>query len=99
MEEVKNTVNPQSPPPNYLVWAILTTIFCCQPFGIVSIVFAAMVNSRWVSGDYEGAMRASKNAKLWAWLAASFGIIAIVLTFVLMALGIGAAFWSQWIDM
>ena len=30
--------------PNHLVWAILVTIFCCLPFGIVSIVYAAQVN-------------------------------------------------------
>ena len=27
--------------PNYLVQAILVTIFCCLPFGIASIVYAA----------------------------------------------------------
>ena len=31
-------------PDNYLVWAILTTILCCLPFGVVSIVFARL---RW----------------------------------------------------
>ena len=33
-----------TPPPNYLVWAILSTIFCCLPLGIASIVFAAQVD-------------------------------------------------------
>lgn len=74
----------QSPPPNYLVFAILTTIFCCQILGIVSIVFAAQVNSRWNSGDKQGAMEASKNAKLWAWIAAGSGII-IAIVFSLLA--------------
>ena len=46
-----------APPPNYLVWAILTTIFCCLPFGIVSIVFAAQVNGKYAGGDYAGAAR------------------------------------------
>ena len=32
--------------PNYLVQAILVTIFCCLPFGIVSIVYAAQVNGK-----------------------------------------------------
>ena len=71
--------HPQSPPPNYLVFAILTTIFCCQILGIVSIVFAAQVNSKWASGDYNGALNASKNAKLWAWIgfASAFAILLI----------------------
>lgn len=76
---------PQTPPPNYLVFAILTTILCCQIFGIVSIVFAAQVNSKWASGDYQGAISASKNAKLWAWIAFGSGII-IVLVFTLLAI-------------
>lgn len=77
--------HPQTPPPNYLVFAILTTILCCQIFGIVSIVFAAQVNSKWASGDYQGAISASKNAKLWAWIAFGSGII-IVLVFTLLAI-------------
>ena len=30
--------------PNYLVWAILATIFCCIPFGIVAIVYSSQVS-------------------------------------------------------
>lgn len=76
--------HPQSPPSNYLVFAILTTFFCCQILGIVSIVFAAQVNSKWASGDFEGALNASKNAKLWAWIAFGSGI-AIAVVFTLLA--------------
>ena len=56
---------------NYLVQAILVTIFCCLPFGIVSIVYAAQVNGKVAAGDVEGARRASDSAKMWAWI--SFG--------------------------
>ena len=58
--------------PNYLVQAILVTVFCCLPTGIVAIVFAAQVNGRLQAGDLEGARRTSKNAKTWAWV--SFGL-------------------------
>jgi hypothetical protein len=58
--------------PNYLVQAILVTIFCCIPFGIVSIIYAAQVNSKLAIGDVAGAMESSRSAKLWAWI--SFGI-------------------------
>src|SRR5690242_9892722 len=40
-----------TPPPNHLVWSILTTLFCCLPLGIVSIIFAAQVNGKWQAGD------------------------------------------------
>src|SRR5437762_2059610 len=35
---------PAQPIPNYLAQAILVTVFCCLPFGIPAIVFAAQVN-------------------------------------------------------
>ena len=81
---------PQPPPPNYLVFAILTTIFCCQILGIVSIVFAAQVNSKWASGDFDGALNASKNAKLWAWIAFGCGI-ATLLIFTLIGIIVAIA--------
>jgi interferon-induced transmembrane protein len=64
----------QIQPKNYLVESILVTIFCCQPFGIISIVYASQVNSKYALGDYEGAKIASKNAKKWV----NWGIIAAV---------------------
>ncbi len=81
MNEQINQAAP--PPPNYLVFAILATIFCCQPLGIVSIVFAAQVNSKWNAGDVDGAIESSKNARLWAWisLATGFAIAIIVILF------------------
>ena len=81
---------PQVPPPNYLVWAILTTILCCLPFGIVSIVYAAQVNSKWQAGDYEGAKISSKNAKVWAWVAFAVGLGSLLIWFLLSALGVVA---------
>ena len=37
--------------PNYLVQAILVTIFCCLPAGVVAIVFAAQVNGKVARGQ------------------------------------------------
>ncbi len=65
----------QVPVPNYLAPAILTTLFCCLPFGIVSIVYAAQVNGKLVAGDRAGALQSSQNAKTWAWLSFGFGIL------------------------
>ena len=62
--------------PTYLVPAILVTIFCCLPFGIVSIVYAAQVNEKLGAGDVAGAMRASNNANTWMWVAFGVGLFA-----------------------
>jgi predicted secreted protein len=67
------------PPPNYLVWAILTTIFCCLPLGIASIVFAAQVNNKWAMGDVAGARASSDKAKQFAiWSAVAAAILAVL---------------------
>ena len=54
--------------PNYLVQAILVTLFCCLPFGIVAIVYAAQVNGRVQAGDTQGAISASQSVKMWSWI-------------------------------
>ena len=69
-------------PPNYLVWAILTTVFCCLPFGVVSIVFAAQVDGKYNSGDFAGAAESSRTAKKWAIVAAVSSLVVLALYFV-----------------
>lgn len=64
-----------APPPNYLVWGILSTALCCLPLGIPSIVFATQVNSKWALGDVAGAQLASAKARKFAIWAAIAGII------------------------
>ena len=59
---------------NYLVFAILVTVLCCLPFGIPAIVYAAQVNGKLQSGDIAGAQAASKNAKMWCWIAFGVGL-------------------------
>lgn len=91
-EQITLSESLQTPPPNYLVWAILSTIFCCLPFGIVSIVYAAQVNSKWQVGDVTGANIASKNAKTWAWVSFGVGIFGFLVWILFMVLGIAGAF-------
>jgi hypothetical protein len=60
--------------PNYLVPAIISAI-CCFPLGIISIVFAAQVNSKVASGDIAGAQSASKMAKLFSFILLGLAIL------------------------
>ncbi|AWH54992.1 hypothetical protein C1924_18265 [Stenotrophomonas sp. ESTM1D_MKCIP4_1] len=85
-----NTTTPYIP--NNLVWAILSTILCCLPLGIVSIVYAAQVNGKLAAGDTAGAQESADKAKKWAmWSAIAWLILVVlyVLFFVVMG-GIGA---------
>lgn len=79
------------PPPNHLVWAIVSTLFCCLPLGIASIVFAAQVNSKWAAGDVNGAMEASKKARSFALWATIVGVVLVVLYVVLLVAGLFAS--------
>ena len=77
--------------PNRLVWAILTTLFCCLPLGIVSIIHAAQVDGKRAAGDMRGARESSDKAKFWAILSACLMLVpmALYLLFVLLVAGVG----------
>src|SRR5689334_12417604 len=66
--------------PNYLWQSIVVTLCCCLPLGIVSIIFAAQVNSKLAQGDIAGAQEASQKAKM----------------FLLIGVGVGLVSWILW---
>ncbi|WP_025736459.1 CD225/dispanin family protein [Mycobacterium genavense] len=72
----------QKEPDNYLVWAILCTVLCCLPFGIISLVYSNKVSGLWAQGRAAEAQDASNNAKKWAII----GAIAGGVTYVIIAI-------------
>src|SRR5690348_14805160 len=78
--------------PNYLTWAILSTIFCCLPFGIVSIVFAAQVNGKLALGDYQAAVATSERARRWVWIAFGVGLVEKLVLFAFLIASIVLAY-------
>lgn len=71
------------PPQNYLVYAILVTLFCCLPLGIYSIVKSSQVNGLWQSGQHDEAIAAANTAKQFIWI--SFGVgLAVIIIFGLL---------------
>ena len=66
---------PMTKPNNFMVWAILSTILCCLPFGICAIVNASKVDGLWFSGDYAGANEAARKARTWFWWAFATGLV------------------------
>ncbi len=79
--------SPGPKPDNHLVWAILSTVLCCMPLGIASIVFASQVDSKWAAGDYAGAREASEKAKKFAIISAGVVAAAAVLFIVFVVIG------------
>jgi len=84
--QVQGVVLPPGTVPNYLVFAILATVFCCLPTGIPAIVFAAQVNGKLQAGDLPGAQAASNNAKIWCFVSLGLGLaVALVYGLLIMA--------------
>jgi hypothetical protein len=106
-EVVEEYIQRQQHPPmpsNQLVLAILSTVLgllcCCGlnlPFGIVAIVFASQVNGKYSAGDFQGALSAAKQAKIWGWISMGLVITSLVLNilyFVFVLLVAGAESYS-----
>ena len=51
--------------PDYLVLAILETILCCLPFGLIAIFCAVGANSAKESGNYALAREKARTAQIW----------------------------------
>ena len=95
-----NQVNPYAAPAagapvqinTWLIPAILSAVFCCLPFGIVSSVFAAKANSAVGAGNYPLAQENAAKAKTWFWVAFGVGIVwTVIVTIIQIAVAVGAA--------
>lgn len=71
-------------PDNNLVWAILATVLCCLPFGIVAIVKSTQVDTFWAAGRYDEAVQAAADARKWCWISVITSAVVIVLYFLLV---------------
>lgn len=69
-------------PNSYLALAIISTILCCLPTGIISIIYATKVNSAYEDGKYEEANKASKSAKLWGLIGAGIAAFGWIIYFI-----------------
>ena len=70
-------------PPTNLVWAIISTILCCIPTGIVAIFYALKVSNKYREGDIEGAKRASETGAWWCIASIILGILSMPLMFLM----------------
>lgn len=79
-----------------MVLAVLSTIFCCLPLGIVAIIYASKVDNLYMAGDYAGALSASKSARNWALIGAIGGFLTSIIYLIIygstLAAGLGGAF-------
>ncbi|MDR2841274.1 MAG: CD225/dispanin family protein [Paludibacter sp.] len=67
------------PPKTWLVQSILATIFCCLPLGIVGIINASKVESKFYAGEVDEANRLSAQAAKWTKWGFWIGLISYIL--------------------
>ena len=79
------------PPKTWLVESILVTLFCCLPFGIVGIINASKVESKFFAGAVDEALKASQDAAKWTKIGFFVGLGVIAL-YLILWLVIGASF-------
>lgn len=65
---------PVAPPPNYMVPALLLTLWCV-PTGIAAIHYSGQVGARHKVGDHPGALAASAKARMWCGISLVAGIV------------------------
>lgn len=69
----------------------MTTLFCCLPLGIVSIVKSTQVSGLWAQGQYADAQKASADARKWAMWSAIIGVIVIVIVIIVNLVSAGSS--------
>ena len=74
-------------PPTNLAWAIISTVLCCTPTGIVAIIYALKVSNKYREGDIEGAKRASETGAWWCIATIILGILFMPLSYLFMLPG------------
>jgi Interferon-induced transmembrane protein/GYF domain 2 len=75
--------------PNHLAKAIISTLLCCLPLGVVAIVYAAKVDSLARTGNIAEAEDASQKASMWANWSIGVWLVGAVL-YITLIIGLGA---------
>lgn len=74
--------------PDYLIWNVLSTLFCCMPIGVAGIIFSIQTNSAKARGDVEGAARHSSTAKTLLIVGLVCGGLQVLLSFLWIAFSV-----------
>ncbi|XP_071955315.1 proline-rich transmembrane protein 1-like [Antedon mediterranea] len=74
-------------PNDYMSYAIIVTICCCLPLGLIAIIRSSQVRSRFDNGDLQGARLSAKSSRRWS----IAGVVLGSLCYLLSILSIVAA--------
>ncbi len=82
-------------PKTWFVEAILVTIFCCMPFGVVGLVYAIQVRSMIEVGRLDLAEKFSVQAKNWTIISFFIGLFFVFIWVILVILSFLSGITSQ----
>jgi hypothetical protein len=68
----------QYPPPTYLVFTVLVTLFGFPPTGIIALVSSMRVNTLWKTGQHDKARKSSRRARNWGLLTLAIWVVVVV---------------------
>jgi hypothetical protein len=86
-------------PDNYMIWSILSLVFCCWLISIFAIIESSKVSTLYCSGDYAGAQKASENAKKYTlWSALSIVVAVGLYLLAIFVFGVGAMITGQFVS-
>lgn len=82
IDEPTQVCTPKPQVQTYLLPAILLTVLCCNPLGIIAIVYAAQSSKMVAAGDIQKALASARKAKIWCWITLVTGLaLNIYITF------------------
>lgn len=85
------TSQPSMPKPNnHMMMAVLTTVFCCLPLGVVGIVYASKVDGLYYAGDYAGATNAANSARRWSLIGIVSSIVVSIIYMIIYGAAVGS---------
>ena len=87
--------DPDGRPRTNMILAILVTVCCCVPFGIVGIVYASRVDSAWNTGHFEEAEKFSRKARNWSLWGLALSLLFYIAYIILIVAGVS---WAMWWD-
>ncbi len=87
-----------SRPSNHLALAIIVTLMCCIPLGIVSIVYSGKVDTALSRGDTSEAELMSRKARNWAIAGIVTSFLSVflyfIIMFILLSMGTVGSIWG-----
>ncbi len=75
----------------WLLWGAIAMVFCCQPFGIASLVLMDQAKSAHRVGDHARAQQKLASMKTCVYIGIGLALAIVLLYVVMIVVGVGAA--------